>query len=245
MNNNTVISGGALENYEKENYTIMKNNVELVQVEDGKDTLFIFSDTMEAFRIKPEYYVATRNVEIIREKFLSKSGFGIYYRDNETVSLSTLPIIWQEQLQVTGDSIYAELPNKKLQTIFVKKLSSVSNSKPSFVISSNEDEIFKDRYDQISGRDITLNLLNDKIDLIKVDGSSNSFYFVYEENKANGLNKVEGEVLYIYFDENEKVSKIKVETGPKGEYVPEVLLNTVNLKLPGFNLREDKPIRRY
>jgi len=244
LNNSTVISGRVLENYEKENYTIMKGSAGLVQIEDDKDTLYIYSDTMEAYRTKPEYYVATGNVEIIREKFLSKCGLGIYFRDRETVSLSTEPIVWQEQLQMTGDSIYAELPNNKLQTIFVKKLSSASNSKSSFVISSNQDEYFKDRYDQISGRDITLNLSNDKIDLIKVEGNSNNIYFLYEENKANGLNKVEGEELYIYFDEDEKVSKIKVDTDPKGEYVPEALLNTVNLMLPGFNLREDKPLKR-
>jgi len=244
LNNNTVISGRVLENYEKENYTIIKDKAELVQVEDNKDTLYISSDTMEAFRIKPEYYVATGNVEIIREMFLSKCGLGIYYRDNETVSLSIEPIVWQEQLQVTGDSIYAELPNNKLQRIFVKKLSSVQNSKLSFVISSNEDEYFKDRYDQINGRDITLNLSNDKINLIEVEGNSSSIYFLYEENKANGLNKVEGEELYIYFDDDEKVSKIKVDTVPKGEYVPEALLNKINLLLPGFSLREDKPLRR-
>lgn len=244
LNNNTVISGSRLENYEKENYTIMVGSTELEQVEDYRDTLFILSDTMEAYRMKPEYYVATGNVEIIREKFLSKCGMGIYYRDRETISLSKVPVVWQEQLQVTGDSIYAQLPNNKLQRIFVKKLSTVTDSKLSFVISSNKDEYFKDRYDQISGRDITLNLSNDKIDLIRVDGNSNSLYFLYEENKANGLNKIEGEELYIYFDEDEKVSRIKVDLDPKGEYVPEPLLNTVNLMLPGFNLREDKPLRK-
>ncbi|MEO6695540.1 MAG: OstA-like protein [Ignavibacteria bacterium] len=244
LNNNTVISGRVLENYEKENYTIIKDNAKLVQAEDGKDSLYIFCDTMQAFRVKPEYYTASGNVEIIRDNFLSKCGLGVYYKNRETVSLSLNPVVWQDRLQVTGDSIYAELPGNKLQTIFVKKLLTVPNSKTSFVISSNEDEYFKDRFDQISGKDITLNLVNDKINLINVEGGSNSIYFVYEEDEANGLNNIEGEELQIFFDGDEKVSRIKVTTDPKGEYVPEALLNTVNLILPGFGLREDKPLKR-
>lgn len=244
LNNNTVITGKLLENYEKENYTLMKDSVALIQIENAIDTLYIYSDKMEAFRTKPEYYVADGKVEIIRRNFLAKCGLGIYYRSRETVSLSQEPVVWQEELQVTGDSIYADLPGNKLQTIYVRKLPSFNDSKSSFVISGNEDEYFADRYDQVTGTDITLNLLSDKVNLIQVDGSSSSIYFLYDNDKANGLNKVDGEDLFIYFDEEEKVSKIRVDKDPKGDYVPEGLLNTINLMLPGFSLREDKPLRR-
>ena len=125
----------------------------------------------------------------------------------------------------------------------MKKITA-SNSNNSFVISQSEDEYFKDRYDQISGDDITLKFREDKINLIEVKNNSQSLYFLYEQNKANGLNKVEGNDLYIYFDENKKVSKIKVDIDPKGEFVPEQILNSTSLTLPGFNLREDKPYKR-
>ena len=50
--------------------------------------------------------------------------------------------------------------------------------------------------------------------------------------------------MYLYFDEEEQISKIKIESDPKGEYIPESLLNTVSLILPGFEIISDKPIRR-
>ncbi len=243
LNNNTVVFGNNIENFEKENYTILKGNAKLIQIEENKDTLHIYSDTMESYRTKPDYYIAKSNVEIIRNDFLSRCGTGIYYKEEEIISLSDNPIVWQENMQMTGDSIYAELPGKKLQTIYVKKLSSDSSS-VSFVISKNKDEFFKDRYDQISGGDITLKFIEDKIEVIEVNQNSNSIYFLYEEDKANGLNKVEGENLFIYFDEDEKVSRIKVDINPKGEYVPEQIINSTGLTLPGFNLREDKPVKR-
>ncbi|MDQ3022398.1 MAG: LPS export ABC transporter periplasmic protein LptC [Bacteroidota bacterium] len=243
LNNNTIVFGNNIENYETENYTILKGNAKLIQIEENKDTLFIYSDTMEAFRKSPEHYIAKGNVEVLRNEFLSRCGLGIYYKAEETVSLADEPIVWQENLQMTGDSIYAELPNNKLQTIFVKKLSS-ENSTNSFVISQNSDEYFKDRYDQISGSDITLSFREDKMNMIEVNENSISIYFLYEEEKANGANKVEGKDLYVYFDADEKVSKIKVDTDPKGEYIPEQLLSNTSLTLPGFNLRDDKPVRR-
>ena len=68
---------------------------------------------MKAFRNKPEYYVALSNTEIIRNNFLSKCQTGIYYRDSSKVSLSGNPIIWQDRIQMTGDSVYADFPGKK------------------------------------------------------------------------------------------------------------------------------------
>lgn len=244
LNNNSVIYGNIIENLERENYTIVKNNARLIQVDDNRDTLFIYSNIMEAFRNRPEYYVARENVEIIRDKFYSRCGLGIYFKGEETVSLAKEPVVWQENIQMSGDSIYADLPNSNLQTIYIKKEPSSTNSKTSFVISENTDEYFKDRYDQISGGDITLRFDTDKIKIIEVTKASRSIYFVYENGKANGLNSVEGDQIFIYFDEDEKVSRIKVNINPKGQFVPETLLNTVGLTLPGFELREDKPERK-
>ena len=147
---------------------------------------------------------------------------------------------------MTGDSIFAELPEKKLQTIYVKKLPGLTDSKISFVISglNNENSALsgEERYDQISGEDITLNFENEKINLIEVNKKSRSFYFLFDNGRPDGINKIEGENLFIYFGDDEKVTRIKVELRPKGEYIPESLLNNTVLTLPGFNLRTDKPV---
>lgn len=246
QNNNTVVFGDYIENYEKENFTLLKNNTGLIQIEDNEksDTLFIYSDTMKAYRNKPDYYIAEGNVEIIRNDFLAKCGTGIYYREKETVSLSAKPVVWQDKQQMTGDSIYAELPGKKLRNIYSKKINSLPGSVPSFVVSENPDTYFRDRYDQIRGDNITMKFSDEKINEIVVENNSSSVYFSYENNKANGANKIEGNNIILYFDEEEKISKIKIDSDPKGEYIPESILNTVSLILPGFEIEENKPVRR-
>ena len=88
---------------------------------------------MEAYRNKPEYYVAEGDVRFIRNDFYSKCGRAVYYKDNESVSLSKEPVVWQENMQMTGDSIFAELPENKLQSVFVRKIPELKNSVVSFV----------------------------------------------------------------------------------------------------------------
>ncbi|HLT25038.1 MAG TPA: OstA-like protein [Ignavibacteria bacterium] len=243
QNNNTIVYGDHLENFEVRNYTKVTGNARLIQI-DEPDTLFIYSRIMEAYRNDPEYYVATDSVETIRGDFLSKSGLSTFYADSETVSLSLNPIVWQEESQMTGDSIYADLPGKKLQTIYIKKLENLPGSKYSFVISQNADQGFYDRYNQVKGTDITMHFLDEQISRVDVTGSSQSIYFTFENLKANGVNRAEGKNMIINFDETEQVSKIMIDSDPVGQYIPEVRLSAENLILPGFLFRDDKPVRR-
>jgi lipopolysaccharide export system protein LptA len=248
LRNTTTVYGNYLENYEDRNYSFIQGNSKLIQIEEDSDTLFLYSYKMEAFRNEPEYYVATDSVEVIRGEFLSKCGIAKYKTSSneseESISLSLDPIVWQENMQLTGDSIYAELVDRKLKTIFVKKLQSIQNSKISFLIIQNDNEYFQDRYDQVSGIDITMHFKDDEIKKVDVSKSSKSISFLFEDKKANGLNIAEGENMFIYFDDEQKVSKIRIDEEPVGQYVPENLTNNVSHTLPGFNLRNDKPIRR-
>ncbi len=245
INNNTVAYADRLENFERDRFTKLTSNAMLIQIEDNKDTLMINCDTMLAVRTYPESYVALSNVEIIRDNFFSKCGEAKYFKEVETISLNRQPIVWQDNLQLTGDSIYAELPGKKLQSIYAKRISGMQGSAESFAISKNDDSVYSSRFDQISGDDIVIRFDDEKISNIDVTGNARSIYFMYETGRGNGLNRIEGEELIIYFDAEEKVSKIKVISEPKGEYVPESLIQTVNRTLPGFLLRDDKPIRRF
>lgn len=244
QNNNTVVYGDYLENFEKENHTKVTGNARLIYAETGKDTLFIYSKKMDAFRNDPEYYSATDSVETIRGEFLSKSGMSTYYEDAETVSLSREPIVWQSESQMTGDSIYADLPGKKLQTIYIRKIETLPASKSSFVISQNADEGFPDRYNQVKGTHITMHFDDEQIAKVDVEGSSQSIYFLFEGVKANGVNRAEGKNMVINFDESEQVSKIVIDSDPVGQYIPEVKIPGEELTLPGFLYRDDKPIRR-
>lgn len=249
----TTITGNYLENYERTGYSFVKGNASLVKIETNKenpnevDTLFIYSNILESYRENPEKYVATENVEIIRNLFSSKSEVAIYSKssNNEYSNfyLHKKPIVWYDNYQMTGDSIFADIYKNKVRRIYAQKLD-IPSSEESFLITVNKDPLFKERFDQIKGNSITIFFEDDKINTIEVLKNASSIYFLYEEGKANGANFSEGDKIKILFNEDQKVSRVIVINSASGKYVPENLLHTVSLKLSGFNLRTDKPIRR-
>lgn len=248
MRNNVNVYGDYLENYENTKYTIIKGNAKLVQVEKEKDTMFIYSKVMESFRNVPEYYIAKDSVDVIRDKFYSKSGLAVYSKtldkNIDRMSFYFKPIIWQDNIQLTGDTIFADLKEKKLQTINAKKIEGLAGSDFSFMIIQNKDTVFSERFDQVTGNDIFIHFFDDKVNYIEVKKNSNSIYFMYDDKKANGVNISEGVNMIITFDDKQKVDKVRIDKNPKGQYVPETKMSTITLTLPGFSLRKDKPSRR-
>jgi lipopolysaccharide export system protein LptA len=248
LRNHVLVYGEYLENYENTKYTFIKGNARLVQVEKEKDTMFIYSKTMESYRQVPEHYIAKDSVEVIRNNFFSKSGYAVYsktdVKDFDKMSFYIKPIVWNDNMQMTGDTIFADLKEKKLQTISAKKIEGLTGSEFSFMIVESKDSNFLDRYDQVTGNNITIYFAEDKVKKVEVQKNSNSLYYMYDNKKANGVNISEGVNMLITFDDDQKVDKVRIEKKPKGQYVPEVKLNTVSLLLPGFNLRKDKPERR-
>ncbi|MCI0448375.1 MAG: hypothetical protein L0Y79_01145 [Chlorobi bacterium] len=238
LNKNAIVYGDYAENYEKTNYSFVKGNARLVQIEtkDGKtDTTFIFSRKMESFRNEPEHYIAHDSVKTIRNDFLSSSQIGYYFRDKSgkggVISLSKEPVVWKEDMQVTGDTIYA---------FFKEDIDDIYVSKSAFAIQPNEN--YNERFDQISGVFMHMKFLNNEINFIQVDTNAASIYYVYDGASPNGANRSDGEVIILYFTDK-KVDKVKVFGKPKGTYFPENLINTSELRLLGFRLRTNKPVR--
>lgn len=238
--NKTRLFGDRLDNFERDKLSVLYSNAAMFQTDNEQDTLIIYSDTMKAYRASPEMYEASGNVEIIRNDFFARCGLASYFREIETVSLTQMPVVWQDDLQLTGDSIIAELPGEKLRRILAES----SSGSGSFAVSTNKEPVFSDRYDQLNGSSIEISFSEEKITTISVNKNAKSIYYVYEEGNANGMNRIEGEDLFIYFDDKEEISRIKVSGDPIGEYVPENLLGGTERLLPGFGLKTGKPVRR-
>lgn len=239
LNKNAVVYGDYSENYEKTNYSLVKGNARLVQIEskgDDYDTTFIFGKKMESFRNRPEYYIATDSVRTIRNDFSSSSKIGYYFRSDTgkggVISLARDPVVWKDNSQVTGDTIFAHFRDD-IDDIFVKKSA----------VAIEFNDSYPDRYNQISGVYMHMKFSGNEINFIRVDTSASSIYFIYEEDKSpNGANKAEGSIIILEF-KDKKVEAVKIYGGPIGSYIPEYLLAPAELRLLGFKIRTDKPSR--
>lgn len=224
-------------------YISLNNDCLLVQTdtsEDGSmDTLYIKSEKMESSKNgDSNFLIAYDSVKIFKSDFASVNEITFYNRKSEEIRTYLLnetdsqPIIWYEDSQITGDSIYVKT--------FEKKISMLKVFNKSMVISESDANNY--RYNQISGDTLIMNFENGKISETNVNGNVLSIYYIKDDGKPNGLLKSSAKYSKVDFNEN-RIKLIKMYGSPKGEYHPEKLIsgNEKDFFLPLFMLHENKP----
>ncbi len=247
LGNNSIIFGDHLEDYRLKNYSLIDSNPLLIQIDTSKsnndstiivDTMIIKSMIMEAFRDSSNHFVAKDSVKILRGEFASVNDLTIYYRDLDKIHIykisdsTSTPVMWFENSQLSGDTIFIHLEEKK-----IKKMDILNNS---LIVSQNID--FPSRYDQVTGNNVTLHFEDDGLKMTEVFENVLSIYYLYEEAEPNGLMKASSKVAIIEFTEK-KVDKVRLYADPNSEYHPENLVSGKEqlFLLPNFVFYTDKP----
>lgn len=261
LRDNSVIMGDKLEDYRNEGYTKVDVNPVFMQVDTVKkgndtvplnpkekpepdtllqiDTLIIKSKLMESFSTDTSnIFIAKNSVKILRGQFASINDLTVYYKDRETIITNKVtdsgmvPVIWQENSQMTGDSITIILSDRKIERVHINN--------NAFMISKNE--INPRRYDQLTGRRVVMNFQDNQLNKTEVYGNVLGIYYMYEDNEQNGLMKASSREAIIYF-ENRKVSQVNLYGDPNSEYHPENVVegNEKSYTLPGFVLYDGRP----
>ncbi len=252
LKNNSEILGEHLEDYRQKGYSLIDRDPLFLQVdttitknEDGTetallDTLFIKSRIMEAYRDSAERFLAIDSVKILKEDFASVNDLTIYYRNEERIVTSKInpqavqPVLWNENSQLTGDSITIYLSDNKIKQLDVDGTS--------FMLSQNENYI--ERYDQTSSAQIKLFFDKSKINRAEFYGNVFSIYYMYDGETANGLTKSNSASTTVIFDDNE-VTEVKLYKDPASEYYPEKQItgNEKEYLLPRFFVYKNKPTK--
>lgn len=243
LSNNVIIFGGHLEDYNERNYSLIENNPLLVQIDTSAngqiDTLVIKSEIMEAFRDSLDnYYIAKDSVKIVRGNFASFNNYTIFNRNEETLityfnsPTSFSPVLWNENSQLSGDSIFIKLNENKIERVEVYR--------SAFLLSQNE--FFPERHDQISGQNVIMFFEDSEIKTVEVTGGVLSIYYTYEENEKNGLTKSSSQSAILNFEER-KVTEVKLYGTPVSEFYPENLVNgkEITFLLPLYIFHSNRP----
>jgi lipopolysaccharide export system protein LptA len=262
--NNTIIYGDHLEDYAQRSYTLINKNPFLIQIDSSEskdtttnissdknlnpnsstvrlDTLMIRSNIMEAYRDTVNRFEATDSVRILRGAFASVNDYTIYFRNQERIVTKKMaqkrpqPILWNENTQMTGDSIAIHLHNNRIRLLDV-----IGNG---FLLSQNA--LYKKRYDQISGEKIFISFDSTGITSTDVKGQVLSIYFMYEKDSPNGLTKSSSQNAMILFKDR-KVSTVKMYSFPKSDYYPEKMVESKELSftLPEYVIFTNRPTKK-
>jgi lipopolysaccharide export system protein LptA len=193
----------------KESY-VSKQPVAMQAKDD--DTLFILADTFyfnndSLNKIMRAYH----QVQIFQKDMKGRCDSLDYRFNDSTISLFYAPILWNEKNQISGDTMFIQLKNKRIHTLKVNENAFLASEvKPGY-------------YNQISGKQMVNYFDSNKLKSVLVQGNAQSIYYLRDNEtdsaEYTGVNKVACGKMLILLDSS-KVKAIKFYTQPEGKMYP-------------------------
>lgn len=239
-NENAInIYGDSLVHFEKQKMTLVLKNPRLIKIDTSAngiiDTLVVVSNIMQSFQDSLDRFVAIDNVRMVKSDMSARCGITTYFVQKDIIVLQTHPIIWSGGSQITGDSIRVFMQDKRLRSLWVKNHA---------MAISQADSSLPNRYNQLTGRELTMFFRDNKLEKVDVQKNATSLYYLFDKSAANGANKSSGDRIMIDFLVGE-VDRIKVVKGVEGQFYPERMIfqREAEYNLDGFRLMTNRPIR--
>lgn len=175
-----------------------------------------------------KFFEAYYNVKIFSDS-LQATGDSLFYSLKDSVfRLFKKPIVWAQENQITGDTIYLFIKNKKPERLYVFENSMAINKVDS-----------ADYYNQLKGTTINANFLDGKIHDMRAKGNAENVYYALDEEKNFiGVNKSTADIIDVFFEDS-KPQKVVFLRNLEGTTYP--MRNTYHedLKIRGFKWLEN------
>lgn len=226
---NMLVTGNRLFYDEARNMFRVTENVDYIMIDD-KDSLFLHSDTLISSReeeLKSRRIQAFPRVQFFRADLQGRCDSLDYLVVDSLIHLFREPVIWQEENQLTADTLL----------IFLKKggIRKMELHGSGFLI-TREDSTY---YNQIKGKRIEGFFDNDQLSRVEVDGNGESVSYLKDEEEFIGQNKVLSSRIQIYF-KDKKIDRITFLKDPDSKLTPMKDLGEKDLYLDGFKWLGDK-----
>ncbi|WP_316793452.1 OstA-like protein [Pedobacter frigoris] len=152
---------------------------------------------------------AYHNVRVYKSNMQAVADSLFYTNADSTLRWYGKPILWSQNSQQTGDTIYLRLKNKKLNT-----LQAVQNS---FMVNVNTDSA---KFNQVKGKLITAFFTNGEISNVFVDGNAESVYYATDKDSAyTDMNQTVSSRIKILF-KDKKITKLLAIRDPEALRIP-------------------------
>lgn len=179
-------------------------------------------DTVKTRSIK-----AYHNVRVYKSNMQAKADSLFYTSADSTLRWYGDPILWSQNSQQTGDTIYLRLKNNKLNTLQV-----IDNA---FQVNVNADSA---KFNQIKGKLITAFFKDGELSTMFVDGNAESVYYNRGKDSVyTDMNQTVSSRIKILFKDKE-ISHILTVKEPEGIRVPITELKE-DVLLTGFTWKPE------
>jgi len=233
---NLMIYGQSSDYYKKKGLSKVYDKAYAAKVTEEGDTLYITGDTLVSIENKDprkKRLLAYHNVKIFKKDMQGVCDSLEYRSSDSTIYFYNKPVLWNQDNQMTADSISMLIKHNTIDRIFL-----VANA---FVISV--DTLVN--FNQIKGRRMTAYFAKGKIHRVLVEGNGESIYFALdeEEGSTSGMNKIICSNIIIRFAEG-KVNNFTFLVKPEASFIPPHELKVEEKTLKGFSWKASEKPRR-
>jgi lipopolysaccharide export system protein LptA len=201
--------------------TLDKSRVELVRKISPPEA----SDTTKIRIIS-----AHKQVKIFKSDLQARADSAFFSYGDSTMRIYQKPMVWAQGSQLSADTMYIQMKNKKIDNMDLIKNSIVVNTEKD---SSN--------FNQVAGKTMKGFFKNEKLDLIFVNGNAESIYFENDSTGNGGMMRSIASRMRVNFS-NDSVSLVTFIRKPEHNYYPSDKITEELKTLPNFNWKpKDRP----
>jgi hypothetical protein len=235
---------------------LLATELPILMIKQPNDTLYVSADTLYSGRLSDltrkipkarakeeqlkdsslnKYFEAFHHVKIYSDSMQGVADSLFYSLADSTIRLHNKPILWVNENQITGDTIYMHLNNKKAEQLRI-----LNNAMAISPVDST------DYFNQLKGNSIIVDFMDGKIHKMQTKGSAENIYFTTDdEGKFIGVNQSNAQIITIDFNNDEPV-KIVFINQLTGKMTPMFDLPKSALKLNNFKWLIDlKPMSKF
>ena len=221
----------------------------LLLIKQKKDTLYIAADTLHTGKISDlsrtipkardsigkikdttldKYFEAYHHVRIYSDSLQAKADSLFYSLNDSTIRLLTNPIVWANENQITGDSIYLYVKNKKPEQLYVFE--------NAFAINKIDTTEY---YNQLKGNRLNAWFDDGSIAKMRTKGNAENIYFALDNDKKFiGVNHSNAQIIEITFENNEP-AKVVFRNQLTGNMSPIGQTTKSQLMIRGFKWQDE------
>ena len=258
----TLLAGKLDVNKNKSSFLATEHPVMILK--QDKDSLFITGDTLFSGRLtdrgtfkeipiitdtiknprvfdlngkdsaQNRFFEAFHNVRIFSDSMQAVCDSMFYSSVDSAFRLYTNPIIWANNSQITGDTIFLFTKNKKADRMYAYENGFIINKVATYF------------YNQVKGRTVNGFFKDGNIDYVRTKGNAESIYYVQDEtDRFVKVNKATADAIDMFF-KNKKADKVKFIKDLKGVANSTYKINPEEYKLKNFKWQDDKrPKTKY
>jgi lipopolysaccharide export system protein LptA len=190
-----------------------------VQVDTGKifidqlDTTLKQSDLTKKEVNKKDtiirFFIAFHNVKIFNDSLQSVADSLYYSTEDSIFRLFKNPLVFSNNSQIAGDTIYIYTKNQKADRLYVFDNGIIIN------------KLNIRMYNQIAGRTLNGYFRNGELDYMRAKGfpAESIFYPQDEDSAFVGMNRSKGDIIDLYF-KNKEINKVKFVNNVEGTLYP-------------------------